>query len=733
MASPDVPVRKTTLPTRPSLALLGASVLLPLLFFAIAAWQSHRVALREAGARVERTVRVLQEHAIKVFETNQLVIDRVNGRLRYMDWSREADRADLFAILKGLQHELDQIATITVTDAEGHLRASSRGYPFDTSISFADRDWFQALRSADSPRPIVSRSIIGRQSGQAVFNLAARATGPEPGVFDGVVAVSNDRAYFESFYKDVEPAIEHTVTLVRDDGQILARQPPTGVATLGPESALLQMGRHPTEAVRRVRSSIDGIERLASLRRIGDFPVFVSFGIGVGAALAPWRQDLRVYGLVAALAAAVLLAISTLAIRSAAREQAATQRWQEAATQLRAEALQRERAEDQARQSQKMEAVGRLTGGVAHDFNNLLTVVIGSLDLLKRRLEDGSAAHVRLIENALDGARRAATLTHRLLAFSRQQPLQPEPVEANKLVAGLSDLLQRTIGEAYEIETVLAGGLWQTLADANQLENALVNLAVNARDAMPEGGKLTIETANAHLDQSYAATRPDLKAGQYVMLAVTDTGSGMPPEVLAQVFEPFFTTKPVGKGTGLGLSQVYGFAKQSHGHCAIYSEVGHGTTVKLYLPRLVRVPEAPLPAIVAPAAPDLGERGETILLVEDEPLVREFGATVLREAGYRVLEAEDGAAGLALLGANAEVALLFTDVVLTGPMNGRQLADAAHRLRPGLRVLFTTGYTRNAIIHHGRLDDDVDLIGKPFTPDALAGAVRRSLDKPSGT
>ncbi|MGK7865236.1 ATP-binding protein [Falsiroseomonas sp. E2-1-a4] len=402
----------------------------------------------------------------------------------------------------------------------------------------------------------------------------------------------------------------------------------------------------------------------------------------------------------------------------------------------------RERAEAQLRQSQKMEAVGRLTGGVAHDFNNLLTVVLGNLALARRRLaelEEQSPTTARIgrgIDNATEGANRAAILTQRLLAFSRQQPLAPEAVDANKLVAGMSDLLRRTLGEDVEIETVLSGGLWRAHVDPNQLESSLLNLAVNARDAMPNGGKLTIETANAHLDEGYAVGREDVEAGQYVLICVSDTGAGMSAEVVARAFEPFFTTKPTGKGTGLGLSQVYGFARQSGGHAAIYSEAGQGSTVKLYLPRLrdQDLPPAPIAPIAPPTQPaspgTLPESapGALVLVVEDEEMVREFAVTALEEAGCRTIAAGDGPAALALLDAHPEVALLFTDVVLAGPMNGRELAAAALARRPRLRVLFTTGYTRNAIIHHGRLDEGVNFLGKPYTAAALLERIGRLLE-----
>ncbi len=386
----------------------------------------------------------------------------------------------------------------------------------------------------------------------------------------------------------------------------------------------------------------------------------------------------------------------------------------------------RRRIEEQLRQSQKMEAVGQLTGGVAHDFNNLLTVIMGNLDNLRHHLPDSPEAR-RMAEAIMRAATRAATLTHRLLAFARRQPLEPKPVDVNKLVGGMSDLLRRSLGEGIVIETVLAGGLWRTLADPNQLENALLNLAVNARDAMAQGGKLTLETANAFLDESYVEAHEDLAAGQYVMIAVSDTGCGMTRDVAEKAFEPFFTTKEVGQGTGLGLPQVYGFVKQSGGHVKIYSEPGEGTTVKLYLPRLAAsepVAEASDETRPKPAPTD----GETILVVEDDEDVRSYSADILRALGYGVIEAPAGPDALLLLDSRPGIRLLFTDVGLPGGLNGRQLADEAMRRCPGLKVLFTTGYARNAIIHQGRLDPGVELIVKPFTAASLAAKVRQVLE-----
>jgi PAS domain S-box-containing protein len=384
----------------------------------------------------------------------------------------------------------------------------------------------------------------------------------------------------------------------------------------------------------------------------------------------------------------------------------------------------REKAEDQLRQMQKMEAVGQLTGGIAHDFNNMLAVILGSLKLFEKRQERGDADAGKFIKNAIEGAERAATLTRRLLAFSRQQALSPQVLDGSRLVSGMSEFLRRAIPENIEIESVLAGGLWKICADQSELENAILNLSLNARDAMAEGGKITIETANTWLDDSYASEHPDVKAGQYVMIAVTDNGVGMAPNVAARAFDPFFTTKPTGKGTGLGLSQVYGFIKQSGGHIKIYSEVGHGTAIKIYLPRHIGENEQPVLESIKPVVH--AAANEKILLVEDDDRVRHLTAEMLEELGYRVLAAANSAEALALLDQNSDVDLLFTDIVMPG-INGRQLADEALKRRPALNVLFATGYTRNAIVHNGILDVGVNVILKPYTMDALAAKLASVL------
>lgn len=384
-----------------------------------------------------------------------------------------------------------------------------------------------------------------------------------------------------------------------------------------------------------------------------------------------------------------------------------------------------QQANDALRQSQKMEAIGQLTGGVAHDFNNLLQIVTGNLEMLLRRLPADDVRLRRAADNAMSGAQRAATLTQRLLAFARRQPLAPKPLDPNHLVDGMSDLMRRTLGEAVSVDIRLAPDLWRVEADANQLENALLNLAVNARDAMSPGGTLTITTANGIIGEADA--EEDAAPGHYVSLAVCDTGVGMSEGTMSRVFEPFFTTKEVGKGTGLGLSMVYGFVKQSGGHLRIESSLGRGTTVTLYMPKFTGALLKQEPLVIAETA--TARTGEAILVVEDDPDVRAHSCDVLLELGYAVTAVEDGSAAIAALDSAIRIDLVFTDVVLTGSMNGRDVAMHAHSVRPQTPVLFTSGYAREAITNNARLEEGVALLPKPFTYADLASGVRKAIDQ----
>lgn len=387
-----------------------------------------------------------------------------------------------------------------------------------------------------------------------------------------------------------------------------------------------------------------------------------------------------------------------------------------------------QQSQDQLRQSQKMEAVGQLTGGIAHDFNNLLQGITGSLDIVQRRIAKGHIDDLdRFITGAVTSANRAAALTHRLLAFSRRQPLDPKAVSPNPLIASMEDLLRRTIGENIELNIILPSDLWPTLCDANQLESAILNLAINARDAMPDGGKLTIETGNTKLDKHYATRTSDVSPGDYVCICVTDTGSGMAPEVVRRAFDPFFTTKAIGQGTGLGLSMIYGFARQSGGQAKIYSEEGQGTTIKLYLPRHRGEMEDD-PASTHQIEEQVSNQGEVVVVIDDEPVVRGLIVEILGELGYQALEAEDGPSGLALLELTPRVDLLVTDIGLPG-LNGRQVAEAARLRTPDLKVLFMTGYAENAAVASGFLEPGMAMITKPFAMEAFATRIRSILEE----
>jgi signal transduction histidine kinase len=711
--------------TRLLWALVVLSVAAPVLFFTYFGWRSYHDHFDNARAHLERTSDVVREHAINVFETHELVASKVELLTRGMsDDDIRANEASIHAQLKDIADRRRQVQDIWIISREGRPLASGNVFPVPRDLDLTDRNYFQVFRDGEmKPNTLfISRVLRGRLN-QAVFFQVAKARNPaRDGSFNGVDVVSVEPGYFQHFFQQVvEGSSIDTVVLLREDGSVLARhpQPPLSLDKLPLATPFAeQVKAQPKRGLYEAISAVDGTVRLAAYQQLPNYPIYVTVTLARSEIVSAWRRNFLSDMIFAIPATLMLMLLGLLAIRRTRNES-------EALGQLRAEVQLREAAEEQLRQAQKMEAVGRLTGGVAHDFNNLLTIVLGNLDILRRRLQDADPRVVQPIENARTGATRAATLTQRLLAFSRQQPLAPAAVDVNKLVARMSDLLRRTLGETIAIETVLAGGLWRAHVDSNQLESALLNLAVNARDAMPEGGSLTIETGNAYLDDAYASSRADVKAGQYVMIAVADTGAGMTADVIAKAFDPFFTTKPVGQGTGLGLSQVYGFVKQSNGHVAIYSEVNHGTIVKLYLPKLSNLAEEESEPISIDAATAAGEG--TILVVEDDDMVRQLSVDALEEAGYTVLHAEDARRALMLLNAHPEIRLLFTDVVLTGGMNGRQLADEAVKIRSGLKVLFTTGYTHNAIVHHGRLDEGISFIGKPFSAAALAMKVKTVL------
>jgi signal transduction histidine kinase/ActR/RegA family two-component response regulator len=705
--------------------LLIGSIVVPLAVLAgggYLAWVSTR---ERAEADLMRRVAIAEEHAIKVLDTHQLVAARINDLVGNLtDQAIMIEEQVLHGQIAQEIKNLPQVQTALVIGRNGHPLVSATVYPVDRDVDLSDRPHFRALRERADPY-YVSVIEVGRLDSERHFFLSRRKES-EPGSFDGLITVSVSPQYFQDFYtKLVDGSRDYTAALLRTDGVGLLRYPMPAAGDNRDQALLSAAVEHPEGGIFRARSAIDGVDRLAAYDRLPNYPIYATVARSWDSIVAEWRHTMVThlfFGLPATLG---LVALSLLALRRARLEQAAMGEAREATRQ-------RDAAEEALRQSQKMEAIGHLTGGVAHDFNNLLTVVMGNIELAQRQLENWTEASQdrmrRTLTLAMRGAQRGATLTQRLLAFSRRQPLSPKPLDLNKLVGGLTEFLRRSLGETVDLEMVGAAGLWKVEADPVQLEAALLNLAVNARDAMPNGGKLTIETANVQLDQEYCRHHAEVNPGPYVQIAVTDTGSGMSRQVLERAFEPFFTTKVAGQGTGLGLSQVFGFVKQSGGHITIYSEVGEGTTVKIYLPRLfaeVRE-EAPVEREVPGAVP-----GERVLVVEDDEEVRVYIADLLRGLRYQVIEASDATSALTHVdNGKGRIDLLLTDVVLPG-MNGRRLADEVVARANGIKVLFMTGYSRNAIVHHGRLDPKVEMIQKPFTEAALAARIREVLDQGS--
>ncbi|MGC1825621.1 MAG: ATP-binding protein [Pseudolabrys sp.] len=689
--------------------MLVASIVLPAALFSYAGWINYKDVLAHADEQLAASLTILSEHASKEFQSVDLMFASVDAILGHLsDEQIKANEEALHLQLSKLEKALATVDAIFVTDRNGHPLVSSAIFPLSADTSVADRDYFLAQTERDAGTYIgaVSQS---RATKEQFFGVSRRRPARD-GQFNGIITVSILPKMFSEFYKQLAGDTAASFSLAKSNGAILVRYPaaPAGVTNFGPTSGFMLNVINRPEGGIVTTNSVDDVQRRIAYRKLGYSDLYVSDGLPTETIYSGWVRLMAshlIFGIPATLFLFVLVLLTMRRTRA-----------------FYAEAERRELAEQALRQSQKMEAVGQLTGGVAHDFNNLLTIIIGNLGIAKRGVVEARAE--RALNNALVGAERAAQLTQRLLAFSRRQPLNPRVLDVNKLIVSISDLLARTLGENIELETIGSAGLWNVEADASELESTLLNLALNARDAMPEGGKLTIETSNAYLDDEYCRQHEGLTAGQYVLVAVSDSGAGMSAETIDRAFEPFFTTKEAGKGTGLGLSQVYGFMKQSDGHVRIYSEPGEGTTIKLYLPRRYG-DEAALSG-----DDDIGSergRGETILIVEDDDGVRQYASEILRDLNYQVIEAKDSATALRLLDADKKFDLLLTDVVLPGK-NGRELATEVENRRPRTRVIFMTGYSRNAIVHHGRLDPGTELIQKPLVERVLARKIRQVLD-----
>jgi two-component system, NtrC family, sensor kinase len=690
--------------------LLVSAVLVPAALFAYLAISTYRTSFTLADERIERSLDVVGEQVEKVFQSLNVTFAGVEAIIRDQSDEQIGGSGELHRQLRKMALALSAVNEIWIMDREGHPLATSFDRPLPPNLSVSDRDYFRAHLGEDAGT-YIGRILVPRVENERFFAVSRKRLDPD-GSFAGIIMISVRPGDFHEFYQRLASVKGSSYAMVRADGVVLARYPgPVAMdVKLDAGSGFMQsIARNPNGGYYTTVSQVDGSYSRFAVRKLDGLPLYVSSGIRVDEIRREWLDFLSSHLFFGLPATALLVALAWLTLMRT--------------KDLHREAARRAAAEETLRQSQKMEAIGQLTGGIAHDFNNLLTVIIGNLDIALRKCAD--AALERPLRNALMGGQRAAQLTQRLLAFSRRQPLSPRPVDANRLITGMSDLLRRSLGEKIDIETVGGAGLWRIEVDAAELEAAILNLAINARDAMPDGGKMTIETTNALLDEDYARTLDGVKAGQYVLISVTDSGEGMTPDVMEHAVEPFFTTKREGHGTGLGLSQVYGFVRQSGGHLKIYSEKGHGSTIKIYLPR--RVPDtADTEAPTQPRAN--GGAGEAILVVEDDEGVRSYTGEILDELGYRVLVAPDAKDALRFIEQpERHIDLLLTDMVMPG-MNGRQLADAARAIRPGLPVLFMTGYSRNAIVHQGRLDSGLSLIQKPFGRDALAAKVREVLD-----
>jgi signal transduction histidine kinase/CheY-like chemotaxis protein len=687
------------------LALIG--LLFPALLFAAAAWKDRAAILENAEGDGFKIVALLSEQAGNLFTGHEIILDMIADRVRDRDWGTIRLPADFMHDLELMDKRLDGASEILIVDAMGDLRATTAIADPKQPFPAADRSCFLTL-SRNEVESCISQPHSAAGSGHYLFSLSRRLE--KDGAFNGTAQVAISADYIASLWASATPSASDIVTLFGSDGTVLAQSGPRALSEPGRQDvgkSLAGKIRDTDAGVITGPLSAGGADRITVYTKVAaNAPVYISLSLDKSAILATWHANLTVYGLVAASATAGIMVALGIALRRAKSERRAVSLW-------RAEVEERERTQEQLRQSQKMEGLGKLTGGIAHDFNNLLTAVLGSLELLRKRLPADDERAVRLLNNAEMGAKRGAALTQRLLAFGRRQTLMPVPVELPVLVHGMSNLLHSALGSGVGIEIRIPAGLPPVLVDANQLELALLNLAGNARDAMAGSGQLTI-AAREELD---AAAEP------FVVLSITDTGIGMDQATLAQATEPFFTTKGVGKGTGLGLSMVHGLTAQSGGKLVLYSAPGEGTTAELWLPRAKTAALAPAPQSAAVsefrAEP---VRACAVLVVDDDPLVLASTVSMLEDLGHAALQAASGHQALQILRAGAEVGLVVTDQTMPG-MTGVQFATELRGFRPDLPVLLATGYADRAEV----VGCGLPVLAKPFDQAALAHAIGECL------
>jgi two-component system NtrC family sensor kinase len=691
-------------------ALRFASLAAPVLVFAIVARISYLNAFADAELRARHLSAMLQEHAQKVFETVGLALRQVDQRLKGVDWDTIRRSRALWEELGSLQRSSEQFGSFFVIDSEGKTALTTRVFPNPT-VDFSDRDYFTVQRERDAGL-YLGRAYTGRISDVSIFNFSIRRTSPD-GAFNGVIGSSAYVEYFLNFYRAVgDPSDRFAVALLREDGNVLVRYPSAGIGRTVDLSETLEKARRGGVGTFYARSAIDGKNRLTAFARVHQFPAYVLYSIDADTILAAWFNDLLWSAALALAFGGVMFWLSSSALRHARLETAALRRVQETSESLRREIRRREQAEASLLQAQKLDAVGRLTGGIAHDFNNLLQIITGNLAIAGRR-PDGARLE-RALAAAQYAAERGADLTRSLLAFSRQQSLHAEVVDLNAVLQKTRSWIGRTISDAIEIRYDCEKDIWPVRLDIAQFDAALLNLVVNARDAMPDGGILDITCRSVVLNEAQAA-ECDVAPGRYVQIAVADSGTGIPPDVLERVYDPFFTTKDVGKGSGLGLSQVYGFVRQSGGGISIDSKVGRGTRVSLYLPACDALPtRSEVSAAAAPTA--VKDRGKVVLVVEDEDEVRRLAIAMLDDLGFTTITARSGKEALALVAAGEPIDILLSDLFMPRG-TGAELAEQAMALRPSLKVLLATA-SIDAVT-------SFPLLRKPYTAAALGEKLKQ--------
>jgi len=664
--------------------------------------QLRSTALEAASHRAQSYSTILSAHLERTMGAMDARLSQIAVQSERLGGPRGGD-ARWQQVLEAAKAGGTTIGSLSVIDETGVIRHST--LPSLVGLSRSEGAIFQSLRDSDAP-PVVSESpFISPNTNEILLPFGRRLTAANGRVTGAVVATFLPES-LRNFYGNIDTE-GGAVRVLHRSGFVLLEEPRTQAPARDDDPIFASLSAGERQGVFFGPITPGGPPMITSFAADEDSGLIVAVSLGEAAALAAWRQEALVAGIIItgllfALALAVALMLRQLDARAAA-EAALLQQQQRSA------------------EAQRLESLGQLTGGVAHDFNNLLTVIVGTADSLLNRVSADLRPRVDAILYAADNA---TALIKQLLAFSRRQALQLAPIDMNGTITAMEEMLRRSLGARVETEFVLASNLWRAYADRAQIESALLNLAINARDAMPDGGKLTIETHNAHLDAHYASQNPEVTPGDYVALAVTDTGAGMTPEVRERAVEPFFTTKEVGKGSGLGLSMIYGFARQSKGHVKIYSEVGRGTTVRLYLPRSVNEGDE-APATIAPGS---HAGTEIVLVVEDDVQVRELAASSLRELGYTVIEAANGPEAVVALDAEGHIDLVLTDMVMPGAMTGKEVAEHAIKARPEVKVLFTSGYADASVMRNGLVKAGARFLSKPYRSGQLAATVRALLD-----